>query len=217
MRTSKKITPLSCKRELTLERLYRLHLAEKLGPMDVRWDQVASELRGVATTTVRQVTLQRGLLYDAPYENAIEAVYTAVLMKFIQRRFSVRESFGSLLMTSARNALLDALRQSNSVSATTAFEGKEEVWESKPDHPPMHEKDLYDLIRHRLGPFRWAEYPHVREAVLSYFLTHFKLPGASFLNAFGVPNNIRASVYNAAAFDVNSAMVQLCEADINEP
>lgn len=196
---------------MTLEELYRLHCDGAMGRLDSRWDQVQDELRGIAVSVVRSVSSRRTgqELYGSPMDDRVEDVYTAILSKFIEKKLNARSSFTSVLMTAARNALLDAFRASSSPSATVGFDGADETWQ---DHERPVPKDLFMQVRQRLRSFRWAEFPHVRESLLAYFLTHHTFPGAAFLGHFEVEPHLRTSVYNAAVYDLNCALLEVVQA-----
>jgi hypothetical protein len=191
----------------TITELYDLHRDGTLGDHDPRWKVVERELRRLAA---REVGRANGRLYGEPRRSRVEDVYTRLLCKFLERRFNYRgESMDGLLASAARNDTHDSFRRSRSPS-TVYFDGAEHRWAD--DRMPVDhvDPDVFGVVRQGMSDFRFPEHPHVREAVLSFFLTNSRYPGSSFLHALTVPHATRSAVYNAAVVDINTAMMAAC-------
>jgi hypothetical protein len=191
-----------------LTELYNLHKHKCLPRSDPRWAEVQSILAGVARKTCENVKARshQGALYGAAIEQRYEDIYTALLTKFLERRLNHnRLSIEPLLSSIARNELATSFRRGRSPSAVY-FEGAEETWEGD-QGPRQQNGNLFETIRDRLPAFRFQEYPHVREALLAFFLMTNRYPGHHFLHAFGVRRDERVAVYNAALYDINGAMI----------
>jgi hypothetical protein len=190
-----------------LTELYALHRAGKLPGTDKRWLDVSRDLCKLARQVVEAGSRD---LYGTPVELAIEDVGTALLQKFVACKLDHSGAgIEPLLRTAARNDMLSYYRRSRSPTASS-FDGAEQTWEKEAERAEPTD-DMFARARAFMPPFRFAEYPHVRDAVLAFFLTHWTYPGAGFLHPFGVHHSIRQPVYNAAVFDLNRAMIRICE------
>lgn len=196
-----------------LTSLYALHKRGELAHDDPRWGDVQEEINRVVKDVVSKSARN---LYGEPLVACIDDVELAILRKFVEKRLEHRgDAIDPLIRWSARNDMLSHFRRSRSPCAVS-FDGAEKAWEHQDeqrDEPGDDaEPDLFDRVRAAMPPFRFQEHPFVRDGILAFFLTHHNYPGPGYLHAFGVHHSVRPSVYNAALFDVNSAMIQLCEA-----
>jgi DNA-directed RNA polymerase specialized sigma24 family protein len=199
----------------TLTDLYQAHCEDSLADNDERWDTVQRLLLRISRRVVGRTRAGswHGGLYGAQAEHITDNVYTGLLTKFLERRFQVRgANIEPLLAAAAKNQCIDALRRSRSPIAhglEDPFEGHEQADVTQ---DPVHANsvaDLFDRIRLFLPAFRFHEYPHVREVLLGVFLSLNRYPGAHFLDSVGVPQQVRRSVYTAAVFDINSAIMSV--------
>lgn len=188
----------------TLTELYDLHHAGLLDGLDARWNSVHRLLRQVAVNVVRR---RASDLYGEPAEARIEDVFTSILTKFLTCKFPYNgDSIDSLLQTAATRDLMSAFRRSNSV-CTHSVHGEErdiEAFDSE-------SRNLFEVVREALPPFRFPEHQFVREAMLAFMLCSGDYPGRRWLRGFGVRQSMQTCIYNAAVVDINRAMVEVAE------
>ena len=197
-----------------LTELYKAYRGGKMPRDDPRWEEVPKLLhkiaRGVTHSQTRAKSATQGQLYGAVMDDRIEDVSTVLLTKFLEGRFDFRgQTIEPLLFTVARRELATAFRRSRSPS-TVGFEGDEKTWQGD-DGPREQQSDLFVVLLARLRHFRFPEYPHVREALLAFFMATNRYPGHHYLHPFGVHKDLREAVYNAAVFDLNLAMINQCD------
>lgn len=199
-----------------LTELYEAHRKGEMPRADPRWEEVPDLLHKFASRVTRSQTHARataqGRLYGTVVEDRIHDVATVLLTKFLEGRLNHRgPAIEPLLSTVARRELATAFRRSRSPS-TVGFDGAEKTWQG--DNGPREQKgELFPVLQSSLRHFRFPEYPHVREALLAFFLSTSRYPGPHYLHPFGVHKDLRPAVYNAAVFDLNRAMVSQCDAE----
>ena len=195
---------------IDLTELYIKHTRGELPGDDAEWSTVQQELRIIAVSvcsSTARASSRQGQLFGSVLEARIEDVYTVLLVKFIEKKLPFRgASIMPLLVTTARNELFTSFRRDRS-PCTVCFDGAEETWHSE-DRPWEDDEDLFALLRARLHTFRFPEYLYVREALLAFILSTKRYPGDHFLNSFGLPRDIRVTVYNAAIYQINTAIAE---------
>lgn len=188
--------------ETKLTDLYRLHEANTLGMDDRRWLVIQESIYRLTSTTITKS--MRGL-FGGPLNRVIEEVQGAVLGKFITRKYTIDgDTIEPVLRATILNEMRSVLRKSQSVTPVAMSKGYES---EGGENGAADDDDLFDHVRQKLRqPFRFAEAPHVREAVLAFLLTSARFPPQSFIGSMGVPPALRRHVFNAAVFDINEAI-----------
>lgn len=183
---------------------YAIHNSVGLDEADPRWLDVSRLLHTYARGTV---TAHCHSLIGLEREQLTDAVQARLLAKFMNRRFQCADgqSFERLLNRSAKNDMIDELRGSRSISA--------ESMDGRPIGDTIFarmrgESDVFAVLREVMRPYRFREFLYVRDCILSYFLQRKQYPPPSWLKSIGVPPDSWAPVFNAAVFDINSAILE---------
>lgn len=211
----------------SLTELYQAHVNGRLGGHDPMWREVERQLKSLARSTAARLLKAgswQGRLYGESFQARVEDVYTVLLCKFIDRRFShTADSIDSLLATTARNELMTALRKSRSPSTVSFHENTanrvtrgrvermRESVECATAPTAINDADIFLRIRERMGIFRFGEYAYVRDALLSCFLGTRTYPGSHWLASLSVRSAERQAVYNAAIVSINRAIMDVVD------
>lgn len=187
--------------ESKLTAMYRTHEAGALGQNDRRWLYIQETVYRLTADTITKGT--RGL-FGGPLDRIIEEVQGAVLGKFITKKYTIDgTTIEPVLRATILNEMRSVLRKSQSVTPVSMASG----CEAESEVTGGDDDDLFNHVRQKLRqPFRFAEAPHVREAVLAFLLTSARFPPQSFIGSMGVPPALRRHVFNAAVFDINEAI-----------
>jgi len=191
-----------------LTTLYSQHVAGKLASNDQRWNRVSTMLMCFCKCEATRLAKD---LYGQPLEACVENLYTALISKFVKKKLRHQTStIEPLLRFAARNDLMSYFRRSRSPSAVTHESSHGDGLmimggRMRPD------RDLFNVVRQNMASFRFQEWSWVREAILAVFLTRTIYPGPTFLQTFGVKDHEQEAVYNAALYDINRAIMAICE------
>lgn len=190
---------------MKLRDYYQLHVQDQLARDDPRWGIVQELLRQVAYSVVKRNA--RGI-YGQAIENLADDVEARLLMKFLGKRLDFTVSFDSMLGTAARREFLSAVRRKP--RAATNVGVRIDAWDeiaSLERSARLEPDEVFDGIRGHMPPFRFQEYPHVRDGLLTAFLSTGRYPGLAFLSVYAVHAAVRKACYSAAIFDINRASV----------
>lgn len=183
------------------------HERGRLAGSDARWTQVEELLMAITTQEVKRTAAG---IYGMPLEHLVDQVYTAVLSKFISKKFRDRRGKAHIIIRkAARNETISALRRSRSPSSV-GFDGAEETWEAGAS--VAERPGVVAQVEVYLRDFRFPEYEAARGAVLGFFSANGGYPGPAFVTQFGVPQDVARPVYNAAVCDLNTAMLEVVDA-----
>jgi hypothetical protein len=177
---------------------------------EVEWTEARDALRRLAYISVKKCAA-KFKIPDSTQPELIDEVEGALTIKLAQKRLpdpATVTSFEAMMRTVGWRETLSVLRKIKSPLAGRL--------ESDPGLTVRHESvvdeddDVFLRIRSGMEPFRFGEYKLARDVLLAVRLATDGFPGPAYLRAM-VPKSKQGCVYNAAVFDINTAILGIAD------